>query len=183
MHPLICCWFPLVYFLFAIIFFNFDWFSFTFCNSLLKFSLNSLILLSSGSVFGWLLWTLYLVNCLYLFCSVHFLKFCLVLLFGRYSFVSSFCLILCVCVYVLVLSSISPSLERVSLCRWCPVGPNGTVPAGHQSRCSRFVSSVGCVCPLVVFVPQLLLMPWWSGLVPAWLSMRPGQVMFLSGYS
>ena len=31
----------------------------------------------------------------------------------------------------------SPSLERVTLCRRCPVGSTGATPSGHQSQALR----------------------------------------------
>lgn len=48
---------------------------------------------------------------------IPFLEFCLVLSFGKCSFVSSFNL--CVCFYVLGRSAPFPSLERVALCGRC----------------------------------------------------------------
>ena len=49
------------------------------------------------------------------FSSLFFLRLFLVLLFGKYSLVFSFCLTLCVCFCLLCVSSISPDLERVAL--------------------------------------------------------------------
>ena len=68
----------------------------SFISSLcLNLSLCSWILLpSSLSIFMILSWTLYQLDCLSPFHLV-FLGFCLVPLLGRYSSVSSFCLILC----------------------------------------------------------------------------------------
>ena len=50
-----------------------------------------------------------------------------VLLFGRHSFVSSFCLTLCVCFYVLCISATFPSFERVAIRRRCPVVPSDAI--------------------------------------------------------
>ena len=63
-----------------------------------------------------------------------FLRVCLVLSFGTYSFVSSFCLTFCVCFYMLHRSATSPGLERVALCRRYPVGPSSMVSLGYQGQ-------------------------------------------------
>ena len=80
------------------------------------------------------LWTLYLVDCLSTFHLVLFLKLCLVLSIGTYSFASLLCLILCVCSYVLGKSATSPRTEGVALFRRYPVGLKSTILHGHQSQ-------------------------------------------------
>ena len=72
-----------------------------------------------------------------------------------YFFVSSFWLSFCARFCVLEISSTSPGLQRVALCRRCPVGPSGTVLSGHRAGCSVGVAyglgRVHCVCcPVVV---------------------------------
>ena len=107
---------------------------FLFGDVLTKFFCSSKLV----STFLWLSpWTLYLLNCLCLFSS--FLRFCLVLLFGRYSFVS-FCLTHCV-IYLFTFSVYSVyqlclSLERVVLWWRCPLGPRGTIRLVTWARCS-----------------------------------------------
>ena len=57
--------------------------------------------------------------------------FCLVPLFGIYSFISSFCLILCV--YVLGRSVTFPGVVEIALFMEESVGPSITLPSGHYS--------------------------------------------------
>ena len=83
--------------------------------SLLKFLLSSSIILPSLWASFWLfLSTLHLVNCFSLFHLVLFLRLCLVLSFGRYSFVSSLSLPPCAGFYILGLSATSLGLGRVT---------------------------------------------------------------------
>ena len=64
-----------------------------------------------------LLWTLYQVDSWYLqFIKIFFWGFCLILSFGTYSSVSSFCLTLCVCFHALGKTATPPRLEGVTLC-------------------------------------------------------------------
>ena len=88
----------------------------------------------------------YVEDCLSPFCLALFLRFCFILSFGTYSFISSFFLTLCVCFYVLGRSAISPCLERVALCRRYPLGFSSMVSLEY----SRSILCVGCVCLLVV---------------------------------
>ena len=131
-----------VFFIFIIVSFSFDWFFFIFSISLLKFSLCYLF----SSWVQWaslwqLLWTLYLVDGLSLFCIVVFLRLCLILWFGTHSLVSVFCLTPHMCFYVLGRSAMFPSFVVVVLYRRCPVGPSRAMPPGHQSQVLQ-------VCPL-----------------------------------
>ena len=90
-----------------------------FFNSLLKFSLcSSILLLSSVSTFMTIILNS-LPDKLLIFISLRFFfpNVLFFLLFGAY-FVSSFCLILCVCFYILGKTATSISLEVVTLCRW-----------------------------------------------------------------
>ena len=96
LYHLIYYWFFWVYFFISVIvFFSSVWFFFIFSNSLLEIS--SFLLCSSffSQVLWaslWLLpWTIYWVGCLCLLYLV-LLGFCLVLSFGTYSSVASFCL-------------------------------------------------------------------------------------------
>ena len=79
-----------------------------------------------------------------------FPEVCLALSLGRYSFVSSLCLTLCLCLYILGISAIFPGLERVALCRSCPMGSNCSIPLVTTARCSKSISCVGCVHPPIV---------------------------------
>ena len=78
---------------------------------------------------------LYQVDCLSLLCLILFLEFCLILSFGTYFSVSSFCLTqfyfyVLDRFYVLVMF---PKLEKVVLCRRCLLWPNSILPFVHQS--------------------------------------------------
>lgn len=55
----------------------------------------------------------------------------------------------------------SPGLEKVALCKRCPVGPSG-----HQNEVLQRCSLCGLVWPLVVAGPQLLQTHWQARLVP-----------------
>lgn len=130
----------------------------------LNCSLSSSILPPSlVSIHMAILWILYLIKCLSQFCLVTFLKFCLSILFLRYSFASSFCLILCVCFYVLGISAMSPGLEKVDLQSRCPVGPSGTIPPGHLSQvlCGYLLCGPSCCCWAMTSAGPL-----WGGLFP-----------------
>ena len=120
LQPLICCWFPLLCFLFQLLsssvligsFFN------IFC--LCKFSLSpSLPPLTVVTI----LMTIILNTLSGKFLSCHLVLFLTFLSFAlvcKNSFLFSFCL--CVCLYALGRSAPAPVLERVGLCRRCPVG-------------------------------------------------------------
>lgn len=82
---------------------------------------------------------------------IPFLEFCLVLSFGKCSFVSSFNL--CVCFYVLGRSATSPSPEGVAECGKYLVGLFPCLP----SPALRGFPSVGCLhCPELVGLQPLL---------------------------
>lgn len=126
LHPLICCFLSLVYFLFQflcsstlILFYNF---------SLLKFLLSSSTRLSSPvNIFMTMTLNSFSGGSLTFISFSSFYKFCLILSFGIYSFVSSFCLTFCACFCVLGRAATSPS------------------PKGMSSLC-RTVPSVVCIC-------------------------------------
>lgn len=131
LQPLICCWFPLLCFLFQLLnssvligsFFN------IFC--LCKFSLSpSLPPLTVVTI----LMTIILNTSSGKFLSCHLVLFLTFLSFAlvcKNSFLFSFCL--CVCLYALGRSAPAPVLERVGLCRRCPVGQFLLVT---RARCS-----------------------------------------------
>ena len=138
----------------------------------MKFSLSSpLLLLSLVSIFVSITLNSFLINCLSPFCLVPFLEFCLVLSFGKYSFVSSLCLTLCVSFYVLGRSAPYPSLERVALCVV-------QFPMVTRASFSWGFPCLGCMHPLIVVGPQLLWAHWLRELAPglagciAWLWLR-----------
>ena len=80
-----------------------------------------------------LLLTLYFIECLSPACLVLFLGFCVILSFRTYSFISSFCLTLCVCFSVFGKAPVFPSFESVILCRLWTVGPWFN-PPGHLTQ-------------------------------------------------
>ena len=100
LHHLICCWFHLYIFHFRYCILHLWLVPFS-IFSLLKFSLcSSVLLLSSLSIF--ITVTLNSLSSRFLI-SISlrcFLKLSPVPLFGTYSFVSSFCITLCICFYV-----------------------------------------------------------------------------------
>lgn len=102
--------------------------------SLLKLSLCSSFFLQVWRACLWqLLWTIYWAESL-IFVSFRFfffLRFCLVPSIGIYFFVSSFCLILCVCFYVPGKSVMFFSLKGLALFRRYPVGFRGIIPLGR----------------------------------------------------
>ena len=108
---------------------------------------------------------IYQVDCLSPFCLVLFLRFCLASI-GTYSFVSLFCLIFCVCFYVLGKSATSPSLE-VALCRKCPVGLRSAIPPDHQSHvlkgCHLHELRVPSCCDRATAAAAMY---WWAWLTP-----------------
>ena len=63
---------------------------------------------------------------------------------------SSFCLTFCVSFNVLGTSVISPSFERMILCRKCYVGPSGAVPLITGARCSEGIPYMSLVYPYLV---------------------------------
>ena len=169
-----------------------------FLISFLQFSLSLFILLSTVSIFLTISLNSLCGKWLSPFHLVLFLRFYLVLSFGRYSFVSSFCLTLCVCFYVLGISAVSPSIERVALCRRLLWGSVAHSP-GHESGAPG-VSPAWIVCSCLlwlgcIYVGTLVgwVGPWPAGLwlgynccghadvwgwPPAWLSMRAGHNCF-----
>ena len=117
------------------------WTLFLVSISLLKFSLcDPIFLLSSLCIFVTNTLTLYLDSCPSLFGLVLFLRCWFILLFKIYFFVflpsffafvsSNFPCLLC----VLDLSSTSPGLEGVALCRPCLLWPSSAVCLGQQSH-------------------------------------------------
>ena len=67
---------------------------------------------------------------------------CLVLWFGTYPSVSSFCLPLCVCFHILVKATTSPSLERVALYRkWINLAPALSCPSNLCDCLSSLIYS------------------------------------------
>ena len=116
--------------------------------------------------FWLLLWTLYLVICLSPYCLVLFLRICLVLLFGRCLFVSSFCLTLCGCFFVLGISARSLRLKE-----WPYVGvlwgPVVQSPLLTRARHSRGFPCVGYLCLPVLFGLWLVQVCWWVALAPS----------------
>ena len=92
--------------------------------------------------FSWVHWTcfglLLSAFCLEDFLSplVIFLRFYLVILFGTYSFVFSFCLTLYVCLYLLSGLTASPSLERMALYR-CLIGISSRVLPGYKRQVAQ----------------------------------------------
>ena len=91
---------------------------------------------------SWVHWTclelLLSALCLEDFLSplVIFLGFYLVILFGTYSFVFSFCLAVYVCLYLLSGLTTSPSLERMALYR-CPIGISSRVLPGGKRQVAQ----------------------------------------------
>ena len=148
-----------------------------------------------------LLWNVYQVDCLFPLCLVLLvflpLGFCLFLSFGTQSSVPSFCLTLCVCFYVLVISAPSPSLEGVTLCKRFLLGSRRAISPVTRARHCRGVHCMGCISPPVAQIPpflwehcgggagprlagwktwsQLLQMPCWSWLAQVWLAMGPSH--------
>ena len=94
-----------------------------------------------------------------MFPLVLFLCFCLILSFGRYSFVSSFACVVVFSPYVVGVSAASPVCEEVALCRRCPKGPRLQFPLVTRARCSRVIPCVSFAWPPSVGGPQLLLAP------------------------
>ena len=97
----------------------------------------------------------------------HFLRLCLVVLIGTYFCVSSFCLILCFCFYVLGKSAASPSLKGVHLCRICSVRLRSALPTGQQSQMLRWcllcgLHTLSC-CGRAAAAAAV---HWWAGIVP-----------------
>ena len=94
--------------------------------------------------------------------SSFFLRFWLTLLIGISSSVSSCCLILCVCFYVLGISAISLSLEGVALFRRCPMGLRSTILSSHQSQGLKgcLLCGLHAVCGATAAVGC-----WWVGLL------------------
>ena len=111
-----------------------------------------------------LFWILYLVSFLSPLHSVVFLREPHIwkIFFERHFVVPSFCLTLC---FFLRISALSPSLERVALCRRCPIRSSGAISPGQQSQVSQGIPCVGCVPP-VMDGQQLLQLCWWVRLVP-----------------
>ena len=140
--------------------------------------------------------TLYRVECLSPLHLILFLRFCLVLLFGTYSSVSSFCLILCFYFHAFGRLVTFPNLREVILCRRCPLRPSSILPSDHQSYklygfpiCGLHESFL-VVGPTIVgtLVGRADPQPCWKpgpascsgswptvgrGWVPAWLAARP----------
>ena len=92
-----------------------------------------------------------------LFNLVLFLRFYLVLLTEAYAFIVSFCLIICVWVYILGKSAISPGLQGAVLFRRCLTGLRSEIPPDHQSLMFQACPLVSCVCPPLMVGPWLLL--------------------------
>lgn len=131
--------FLLVYFFIAVIvFFSSDGLCLIFPVSLLKFSLSwSILLPSSMRIFMSL--TLNSLSCKLLIFPL-FNSFSKVLscsFFWKLFLIFSLFLTFFVCFYVFSILATPPSLERVVLCRRCPVSPMTQSPKVIKSRCSR----------------------------------------------
>lgn len=72
-------------------------------------------------------------------------------------FIFSFCLIICVWVYILGKSAIFPGLQEVVLFRRCLTGLRSEIPPDHQSLMFQACPLVSCVCPPLMAEPWLLL--------------------------
>ena len=94
----------------------------------------------------------FLVNCLSPFHLILKLSYFIFFLFSRCLFVYSFCLILCVCFYVLSISATSPGLGKVALCRRCPVGLSGMIPHWSPEPGAPQVSPVWAASTLLLWL-------------------------------
>lgn len=196
--PLICCWFPIVYLfiLVTVLFGSFLCFLLLCWSSQWVCSFFSWVQLT----FLWsLLWNLYLAR----FHLVLFMRFCLVLSFRMYLFVSSFFFLSSYTRFcVLGISSMPPGLKRGTLCWMYLVGPMGTIPFGYYSQMLRWYRWVACVYPLFWLGhdccgcdprltgwqvwPQMVHMSWCSGLAlsRSWLEGHcvPSSAIFQAGW-
>ena len=117
-----------IFFTLVIVFSSTDWFFFI----LSLFAEVLIVFLQFSPEFGKHLYDrsfeLFIWKIAYCHFVFFFWGFNLVLLFGTFSFVSSFFLTFCVCFYLLGRSATFPGLERVALCTGCPVRPSSAVP-------------------------------------------------------
>ena len=90
-----------------------------------------------------------------------------------YFSVISFCLIVCVYIYVLILSrSVSfLNIGEVALYRTQPMDPSNGFPLASTAWCSRSTIYVVAVC-LSVLQGWLLWPYWLAGMAPAWLTLK-----------
>lgn len=137
---------------------------FIFCIYFLKVLLNSSILLHSlVSIFMTIP-----LNYLSVFFFSPFVEVLSCLFIWKVLISSSFCLIFCVYFYVLGTSVISPSFERMTLCRKCYVGPSRAIPLITRARCSRGYPLDGFCVPISCGWVCLLWVHSW-----AWFALRP----------
>lgn len=130
-HLIYFLFFPVYFEISVIVILNSIWFFFVFSNTL--FSLcSSTVLLSLLS--NLMIITLnYLLGRLLISTLFSFpVKCCFVSLFRTYFFVSLFCLIICIYLYVLGKSGKFADLGEMVLCIWCLMWPSSTL-SYHQS--------------------------------------------------
>lgn len=63
----------------------------------------------------------------------------------------------------------SPGLEKVVLCRRCPVGPSGAIPPSHHNQVLQRCSLCGLVWPPIVAATAVDALTGKAGLWPSWL--------------
>ena len=140
LYFLIYCWFFLMYFSFQLLYSSalissFSYFLFVYwgCHYIYPF-LSSVIIFMTITLN-------FLSGKLFIPTSLSFLlRFCLILLFGTYSFLFSLCLNLYICFYVLGISATSPNLEGVVLYRLCPIAQKHNIPWSRDQElqgCTR----------------------------------------------
>ena len=142
---LLCCWYPVSYSAFQLLYSSFltgpfyvFYFHFYIFISLLKFSLSSPTRpLSSLSILITSDLTLHLLDCLSRFYLVLYMELCSVPSFVIYFFVFSFLLPPCVCFFVLGISAMCISHGGVALCSRCPVESSGAASPVTWAGCSR----------------------------------------------
>lgn len=171
-----------------IVFFSSEWFFF--CISCL--SLKILSVYPFFSQVWWFslwpsFWTLYEVDGLSSLCIVLLPRFCLILSFGTYSSVSSFCLTLFLCSVSITYGSL---FEELALCRRWHVGYRSAVPLVTRPRLSWDILCVGFVYPPVMsglWLPWACCLGvcsqrgWWWGHWSAWLGSPPWVATTLGG--
>lgn len=117
-----------------------------------------------------------MVDCFSLFWSFLLLRFCFVLQFGIYSYISLFCLFLWIFFffYILGRSTLLPNIKEVVSCRRYLMGPGDTISLATKTRCSRGVIFECCVHPPAVVWAWLLRVSWWWGWPLGYLSVVTG---------
>ena len=95
------------------------------------------------------------------------------------SSVSSFCLTLCACLYILGRSTMYPD-QVVALWRWGPVVPSSEMSPLHQNQVHLGEFSLWVLCALLLWVNHICLQSnWWQFLVPFLLRGQSEAVMCL----